>query len=152
MSVGVIARLLALLGGLSLLGGVGCAAPPRTAGPVPAGPALVVVAPDRPTRTELGSEAYADWAATLDDYSAAKPARLRIVRVSAERWRRLFVRPAMPARYAAVFLRADGQALVRSGRVLDPPIYEAGGAWALGGARPDVARMGMTPAVVARRR
>lgn len=146
----LMARLAALFGGLVLLAGTGCAAPAQVGG-VPAGPALVVVAPDRPTAAERGTEAYADWAAVLDDYVAGKPGQLAFVRVSAERWRRLFRRPAAPARYATIFLRTDGQALVRSGRVLDPPVYEAGAAWALGGERPDLGRMGMA-AVRAMRR
>lgn len=154
MIAALVTRLFALVAGLSLLASAGCAAPAQTvrsAAALPAGAALVAIAPDSPPRADLESEAYADWAAYLDDYVAAKPATLGFARVSAARWMALARSPAMPG-YATVFLRPDGQALVYRGMVLDLAVYQAGAAWALGGPLPDLARMQLASARVANRR
>jgi len=143
-------RLLATLSlaGLCLVA-TGCAVARAPVGSsLPAGPAMIVVAPDPAPDAE--SEAYADWAGYLNDFAAEKPAGLAIIRMTPSRWQRLAV--AAKEDYATVFVRRDGVAMLHPGKLLDPQIYPAGAAWALGGPAGGLTEMGLKPLPLVRKR
>lgn len=133
-----------------LLFGTACATAANRAALLPAGPAVVVIAPAAPSAEDRESETYADYAEYLNAFAAHRPARLRMVRMTAARWRQLVRRPLPRDDYAVVFVRRGGGALLLDGMPLEAAVYDAGARWALDGAVPSP-DTGLTAATLVRR-
>lgn len=146
----IVARWLALASIAMALLGAACAIAAGRPSVLPAGPALVVLAPSAPSADDQASETYGDYADTLNSFAAHRPSGLKLMRMTPARWHRLVRRPLLADSYAVVFLRRDGRALLHDGMPVEAAVYEAGARWALGGAVPS-ADTGLAPATLVRR-
>ena len=128
-------RLMPLL--VALFAEVACARLPSPSAheSVPSGPALIVIAPQPIPPQDQASEAYADWAGYLNDFAAAKPSALRLIRMTPAQWKRLVRYPLAQERYASAFVGRDGSALLYKGMILEPYVYIQGVAWVTSGGR-----------------
>lgn len=86
---------------------------------------VLVVAPPT-TDASLSDEAYADWAAYLNDFAAEHP-EITFQRIEPEQLRKeLANAPALSGKYATIFIRSDGMAAFYDGMILEPFVYEEG--------------------------
>jgi hypothetical protein len=143
---------LAALWLLASSAGASAGARASRAAALPAGPAVVIVAPAKPGAADMESEAYADWAEYLNAFAATKPAGLKLVRMTSARWRQVVRAPVPSDSYATLFLRRDGSVLMHDGMVIEAEAYGTGAAWASGGPAAPALAFGFTQARLQRRR
>lgn len=89
------------------------------------GARVIVVAPPE-NAASMSDEAYADWAAYLNDFAAEHP-ELRFERIVREALdEALADPPQLSEEYAAIFVRSDGRAAFYDGMILEPFVYDEG--------------------------
>jgi len=97
-------------------------------------PLMLVVAP--PDRALPDAEAIGDWAYFLNEAARDRPAGVAVARTTRAGLRDLLAAPAVRQDYATLFIRPNRDALLHEGRILDPPVYEAGFAFLRDGTPP----------------
>jgi len=86
---------------------------------------VIIVAPPA-TALSMSDEAYADWAAYLNEFAAEHP-ELRFERIErGELEEALPDPPQLSEEYAAIFVRTDGTAAFYDGIILEPFVYDEG--------------------------
>lgn len=89
-----------------------------------AGRPVVLALSSKLPSPDAEGEAYADWAAYLNDFAAAHGnyAVVAMERVEAEQ---LLAAPPLENGYATIFIRSGGAALIYDGPILEPFVYDA---------------------------
>ena len=90
------------------------------------GRSIVVVV--QPSPKPGYDEAYADWAAYLNEF-AAREKSVKIVMLSQRRYSELVTAPKLSRPYNTLFLRAAKNALLYRGMILEPDVYRIGMAY-----------------------
>src|SRR5690606_33351486 len=98
---------------------------PRAEEPGTASGVVIVVAPPADDAS-MSDEAYADWAAYLNEFAAEHP-ELRFERVETGQLpERMPDAPRLSGEYAVIFVRGEGGAAYYDGMIFEPFVYEEG--------------------------
>ena len=84
---------------------------------------LVVAAANAPRGDD---ESYGDWADNLKSFLNSAPSDVKVMRLTPALYEKLISGPKLKQRFATVFVRDEGHALVYDGRVVEQRAYVLG--------------------------
>jgi len=89
---------------------------------------VLIVAPSK-SAGEDESEAYGDWADSLNGFTSSLPADTKIVKLTAAQYKQQVEEPQIRRVYATVFLRDAAHALLYDGMIVEAKAYNVGLEW-----------------------
>jgi hypothetical protein len=90
---------------------------------------VLVVAPSKSGGEDDESEAYGDWADSLNGFAASVPADIKIIKLAAAKYKQEVEEPKIRKEFATVFLRDSTHSLLYDGMVVEAKVYKLGLAW-----------------------
>jgi hypothetical protein len=108
-------------------------------------PAVLIVS-HAATNKDLASEAYADWAACLNEFVAEQRETFRFVRITPKDLKAIFGgRAPVTQPFATVFIRNASGAIYYDGMIHEPAVYRAAAEFLSGTDDPRAAALGLKP-------
>ncbi len=90
---------------------------------------VLVIAPPKSAGEEGESEAYGDWADTLNGFASSAPSDTKIIKLTPAQYSQELEEPKIRRGFATVFLRDPTHALLYDGMIVEAKAYKVGLGW-----------------------